>query len=257
MASCGLNPISPHTRSCEYCINNWEEAKDHAQPAQMCEDHNKPSADSVLRIVLRSPTPFPLTGRAAAKNIAMGWVIWFHFEKYTFLHALWEAHVSIFVGVVCYLGHNRTQRNSLCVNAREGFLMNWSVIEMERVSSLLNEGVTITASLSEQGVSSLVHWAIKKQRDHCPNTFDQESEDIHAEKSQANQCMEVEGGGSMSLFIPDSVLALQPEVLLTAQDSLPENRGFSMASGCAGSRPVTHHNTLSYSKEPISKNNWL
>ena len=165
MASCALNPISPHTGSCEYCINNGEEAKDRAWPARMCEDHNKPAADCVLRIVLPSPTPFPPTGRAAAKNIAMGWVIWFHFEKYTFLHALWEAHVSIVVGVVCYLGHNRTRRNSLCVNAREGFLMNCSVIEIERVFSLWNEGVTISASFSERGVSSLVRWAIKKQRD--------------------------------------------------------------------------------------------
>lgn len=43
--------------------------------------------------------------------------------------------------------------------------MNCSVIEMGRVSLLLNEGTTVTASFWEQEVHNRVHYAKKKQRE--------------------------------------------------------------------------------------------
>ncbi len=43
--------------------------------------------------------------------------------------------------------------------------MNCSVIEMGRVSLLLNEGTTVTASVLEQEVQNQVHYAKKKERE--------------------------------------------------------------------------------------------
>lgn len=55
------------------------------------------------------------------KTEVEGGLIWFYFEKRTFQHVMRKAHVSIFVGVVFYLGHNTARRNSLHVHVMEGF----------------------------------------------------------------------------------------------------------------------------------------
>lgn len=46
--------------------------------------------------------------------------MWFYFEKHVFQHARQKAHVSIFEGVVFYLGHNSSEE--FPVHPRDGLL---------------------------------------------------------------------------------------------------------------------------------------